>query len=208
MKNNYIRTDKSLKHKQEKIMAKQKTTREKILTHKLLPIILMTLNISFFFYILPISIAESYSTLFAILGGVVTLILSFWIFEILTPKLLEKIPILVGVIGISTFFIFGYFFITKTSAFAANELKENAVYTKAMISDKTKIYGKRGRSTQSISVRFLTKDNTKSIAKILVTKRYYEFLHEGMEIPIIYSSSHSNIAEIDYKKLRLLVDEK
>lgn len=185
-------------------METEKTTREKILTNRFFPLILMGLNLYFFFYLIPLDIAESYSTILAILGGIITMILCFWIVFswVKSDKLLDQIGIPLYIVSIASIFVFGYFFIVKTSDFASNELAKNAVYTEALVADKTKIYGKRGRSIQSINVIFTTENNKQVSAKISVTENYYEYLSKGMRIPIVYSSKHPNIAEIDFKKLR------
>ncbi|KGO84878.1 hypothetical protein [Flavobacterium suncheonense] len=180
-------------------MNTEKKTREKILTNKFLPLILMALNLSFFFYLIPEHVAEANSTLLGIVGGIITMILSFWIFGILTPKLYEKIPIFMGLFCISTLFIFGYFFIVKTTDFSSNELSKNGVYTEAIIIDKTKIYGKRGNSIQNIEVQFNTNKGEQANAQILITEQEYENFYKGMKIKIYYSSEHPNIARVSYK---------
>lgn len=183
-------------------MVEEKTLREKILTNKILPILLMGLNLALFFYIIPDHISERFGTFFAIFGGVITLILSFWIVGTLLPKLFETIPVLTGLLCISTLFIFGYFHIVKTVDYSSDELAKYGVYTEAVIIDKTKIYGKRGRSIKSMEVRFVAKDNKTYNASIDLTDREYNSFREGMTIPIKYSSKHPNIARIDYNRLR------
>ncbi len=186
-------------------METEKTVKSQILSNKFVPLILMVFNIYFFFYLLPIDIAEAYSIVLAIVGGVVTLVLSFWmVFTwIKSDELLDKIGVPFYLASIASLFVFGYFFIVKTSNFASDELAQNGVYTEAVIIDKTQIYGKRGRTTQNIDVRFVTQNNEQVNANILVDKKYYEYLNEGMTIPILYSSKYPKIAAIDYKKFRL-----
>ena len=186
-------------------METEKTTKERILSNKFVPLLLMGLNLYFFFYLIPIDIAESYSILLAIVGGVFTMILSFWLVFtwIKSDDLLDKIGVPLYVISIATIFVFGYFFIVKTSNYASNELAKNVVYIEVVITDKTKIYGKRGRSVQSIDISYITKNNEKVSTKISVSIRYFDYLREGMRIPILYSSKHPKIAEIDFKKFEI-----
>jgi hypothetical protein len=186
----------------KKQMKTKKTISKKILTNKLLPLILMGLNLYFFFNLIPIHIAEEYSMFLSITGGVITAFLSFYIFAIIIPELLNDMPVFLGIIGISTIFVFAYFFIKKTSHFASNEIFKNGIHREAEIIDKTQIYGKRGKSVQTINVSFLTENNKKATATINITEKYYNNLSEGMKIPIIYSSKHPNIAELDFNLLK------
>lgn len=176
--------------------------REKILSHRLTPLFLMALNIGLFFYFIPEHIAERFNMLFAILGGVITLIISLWIVELIMPKLLDKVPIITGLFCISTFFVFGYFFIVKTTNFSVNQIASNGILTNAVVIDKTKIYGKKGNSIHSMKVTFETKDNNKKEATIDLTDTEYSYFKKGMSIPIYYSSKHPNIATIAYDKLK------
>jgi len=180
-------------------MEKVKTTREKVFTNKLLPVILMTLNLSFFFYLIPGYIAEEYSVSLAIIGGFITMILSFWVFGVLTPKLYDKIPIFMGIFCISTLFIFGYFFIMKATNYGVDQLSKNGLLAKAVIIDKTKIYGRRN-STQNIDVQFITNKGQQATAEILISEAEYDLLYEGQTITIRYSSEHPNIAAIIYDR--------
>lgn len=182
-------------------MDAKKTTRQKIFSSKWLPFVLLALNIYFFFCLVPPHIAEAYSTVLAILGGVITLVLFFWILIFVTPKLLDKAPILMGLLGISTLFIFGYFFIMRASDFFVKEIQKNGVHTVALITDKTRLYGKRGNTIQSIEVRF-TVNKKAAHATISVSERDYNDLEEGMQVPIVYSSEYPGVAEIDLKKFR------
>lgn len=186
-------------------METEKTVKSQILSNKFVPLILMVFNIYFFFYLLPIDIAEAYSIVLAIVGGVVTMILSFWmVFTwIKSDELLDKIGVPFYLASIVSLFVFGYFFILKTTSFASDELAKNAIYTEAAIIDRTKIYGKGGKTIQSIDVRFVTQNNEQVSANISVTERYYDYLRTGMRIPILYSSKHPKIAAIDYKKFGL-----
>lgn len=181
----------------------KETLFDKIITNKFTPVILLVFNILLFFYLIPINFAEEYSILLGILGAVITMVLVFWSFGALIPKLSEKFPIFIGIIGVGSLFVFGIYFIAKTSNFSSNELNTNGVYTEALIVDKTKIYGRRGRSIQSIDVNFLTNKKEKVTVKIDVTDKYYRFLRKGTKIPIFYSENYPNIAEIDYRKLRI-----
>ncbi|MES2574630.1 MAG: DUF3592 domain-containing protein [Bacteroidota bacterium] len=181
-------------------MNPKNTPRETILTNRFLPLILMILNLSFFFYLIPEHIADEYSISLAILGGVITLILTFWIFFMLIPKLYDKIPIFMGLFGISTLFIFGYLFLVKTTNYNSNELSKNGVLTEAVVVDKTLIYGKRGRTIQNIDVQFVTKKGEQVTANIIVSRKEYDYYSEGMPVMITYSSEHPNIARISYNR--------
>lgn len=172
------------------------------LFQKLLPLALLLFNIYLFFELIPDHIAEAYSTLFAIVGGVITVILSFWTADTLLRNLLKYLAAPIFLLCIASLFIFGYFFIVKTTSYSSNELSENGVYTTAIIADKTKIYGKRGRTIQSIDVLFFDENNEKQEATIDIGSREYNSFNKGMKIPIFYSSKHPNIARISYKKLR------
>jgi hypothetical protein len=133
------------------------------------------------------------------------MILSFWLLFSWkkSDKLLDKIGIPLYLLCIASVFVFGYFFILKATHFTSNELAKNTVYTYAIVTDKTKIYGRRGRSIQSINVNFIIQNNKQVNAKISVTANYYEYLSKGMKIPIVYSSDYPNIAEIDFEKFRV-----
>lgn len=163
---------------------------------------LLIFNIYFFFELIPDHIAEAYSTLFAIVGGVITLILSFWTADTLLRSLLKYLAVPIFLLCIASLFIFGYFFIVKTTSYSSNELAENGVYTTATIIDKSRIYGKRGRTIQSIDVRFFDENNKRQEATIDISSREYNSYSSGMTLPIFYSSKHPNIARISYKKLR------
>jgi hypothetical protein len=167
---------------------------------KLLPIGLMGFNVLVFFYLIPGNIAESYSTFFAILGGVITVILSFWIIIVTLPSLLDKAPIVTGILCMSTLFLFGYQYITKTSNFSSQQLRENGVYTDAIIVKKSQFTGRRGRTTQSIRVRFYLHDKKTAEAKILVGSKEYNYFKKGQIISIKYSSKYPEIATIFYRK--------
>lgn len=180
-------------------MNSEKTLREKIITNKFFPLLLMVLNLSFFFYLIPEHIADEYSISLAIIGGLITLVLSFWIFFMLTPKLYDQIPIPMGLFGISTLFIFGYFFLVKTTSFSSDELSKHGILTEAVIVDKTQFYGKRGRTIQNMDVQFITNDGKEIIANIILSENEYEKYYEGMPIKIIYSSQYPNIARVSYK---------
>lgn len=172
------------------------------LVQKILPISLLLFTIYFFFELIPDHIAEEYSTLFAILGGVITMILSFWTADTLLRPLLKFMAIPIFLLCIASLFIFGYFYIVKTTNFSSNELTQNGVHTTAVIVDKTRIYGKRGRTIESIDVRFLDEHNQQQEANISIGRNEYDRFSIGMKLPILYSSKHPNIARISYKKLR------
>ncbi len=172
------------------------------LFQKLLPAALLLFNIYLFFELIPDHIAEAYSTLFAILGGVITMILSFWTADTLLKSLLKCLAAPIFLLCIASLFIFGYFYIVKTTSFSSNELSENGIYTTATIINKSRFYGKRGRTIQSIDVRFFDKNNTQQEATIDISSQEYNSYSSGMTLPIFYSSKHPNIARISYKKLR------
>ena len=179
-------------------MNPEKTTRQKILTNKFIPLLLMALNLSFFFYIIPIHIAEEFEIFFAILGGAITLVLSFWIFLFVTPKLFDKIPIILGLFSISTLFIFGFYFIMRTSHFATNELVLHRTPTEALIVNKTKIYGKRGTTIQYINVQFMTTTKEEATAKINVP--------ENSDTTFYEKSKVKNFEKVDSIKVKVQTD--
>ena len=181
----------------------EETQQKKLsLFQKILPLTLLIFNLYLFFELIPDHIAEAYSTLFAIVGGVITLILSFWTADTLLRSLLKYMAIPIFLLCIASLFIFGYFFIVKTTNYSSDELAKNGVYTTAIISGKTRIYGKRGKTIQSIDVRFLDENNERQEATIDISNSEYNSYNKGMTIPIFYSSKHPNIARISYKKLR------
>ena len=194
---NYRTTDKSTN------MTEELTTRKRIVENKFLPLILMALNLSFFFYFIPDSLAESYSTFLAILGGVITMVLAFWIALFVVPKVFDRVPIFMGLLCMSTLFVFGYLFIVKTSNFSSTELSKYGVLTEATVVDKTQIYGRRGRTIQSMQVQFTTKEGQNTSAKVLLSEKEYEYFYEGMQVPIYYSSKHPDIVGVAYSKLKV-----
>ncbi|MDI1233475.1 MAG: hypothetical protein PSX81_04280 [bacterium] len=183
-------------------MTEEQSTRKKILENKFLPLILMALNLSFFFYFIPDHVAESYSTFLAILGGVITMVLAFWIALFVLPKVFDAAPIFMALLCMSSLFVFGYLFIVKTSDFSANELSKYGVLTNAVIVDKTQLYGRRGKTIQSMEVQFTTQDAKSVTAKILLSEGEYERFQEGMQVPITYSSKHPEIVGIAYSKMK------
>jgi len=181
----------------------EETHRKKLsLLQKLLPVSLLIFNIILFFKLIPDHIAEEYSILFAIVGGVITVILSFWTANTLLRSLLKYMAIPIFLLCIASLFIFGICFIWKTTSYSSDELAKNGVYTTAVITDKSRIYGRRGKTVQSIDVRFFDKNNQPQEAKIDISSSEYNSLNRGMTIPIFYSSKRPNIARISYKKLR------
>jgi hypothetical protein len=179
-------------------MEQELTLKQKILLNKFTPLILMAANLGFFFYLIPDAVAESFDIFFAILGGVITLILSLWIVIQWLPKVFDAVPILAGLLCISTLFVFGWFFISKTTHFSTDELKENGVHTIAVVIDKTQWHSLKSvsRTTQNIDVRFLANDKRTQVSKILVGKQEFERIQIGMQLPIVYSSKHPDIAAI------------
>jgi hypothetical protein len=171
-----------------------------IFTNKFTPLVLMVLNYFLFFHAIPPAIANSFYVLFGIVGGVITIILSFWIFASLTPKLLENFPIAIGIISILSLFVFGGFFVYKTSDFETNQLKESGKMANAVVIDRTKIYGRRGNNITSITVKYLSAENKTEEATITVSNQEYNTYEEGVEIPILYSTENPSIARIAYEK--------
>jgi len=180
------------------------TKKHPILTNKYLPLILLIFNYLLFFHIIPIGIAESFQILFAILGGALMVVFSFWTFGALLPKLFDKQPVLLSLVAISSLFVFGYFFISMTSDYESNQLKNFGVETKAVIIDKTKIYGRRGHTSCSMTVKFRTKENEIEKADILLSNAEYNSFKNGMMIYIYYSSENPDIARISRKTYKIL----
>ncbi|WP_298425063.1 hypothetical protein [uncultured Kordia sp.] len=172
------------------------------LLQKILPLALLLFNIYLFFELIPDHIAEAYSILLSIVGGVITVILSFWVAGTLLRSLLKYMAIPIFLLCIASLFIFGICFIWKTTSYSSNELAENGVYTTAIVQSKSRMYGRRGRTIQSIEVLFLDEHKQKQSATIDIGKNEYNSFNKGMIIPIFYSSEHPNIARISYKKLR------
>ena len=170
---------------------------------KILPIPLLILNLLLFFKWIPNDVADNYSTLFAIVGGVITLVLCFWTVLFVTPKLFDLAPIFLSLLCISSIFIFGWQFISKTVDYSSQELKEYGVQTEATIRDMTWIPGRRGNSIQYMEVAFRTNDNKVATADIDISKNQYRTFSRGTVVPIIYSSKHPSIARLDYSRLRV-----
>ena len=183
-------------------MESNESLMESILANKATPVLLMIIDIVFFFYLIPEPLAERFAILLGIVGGVITLILSFWTVASLTPELLEKYPTVVGLICISTLFVFGYYFIVKTSEFSSSQLNENGVLTEAEVVSKMRFFGRTGSGGHSMKVRFTTADDKPVIAKILLAQWEYAYFEKGMKIPIYYSSEHPTIVRIAHRKLK------
>jgi len=167
---------------------------------KFIPLVLLVLTYFLFFQWIPIHVAEEYSILFGIAGGVITMILSFWAVIVIAPVLLEKLPILTGILCISTLFIFGYQFIGYTTSFYSKELRENGVFAKAVVVNKTQIHGRRGRTIESIDVAFYLPNKERHDATVSISRQEYQQYYKGMKLPIYYSSKHPSIARIAYEK--------
>lgn len=163
---------------------------------------LLIITIDVIFNRIPEAVQERFDIFLAIIGGVITLILTVWIINNSLPILWDKIPTITGLLCISTLFIFGIILISKTSAFHSKQLKEYRVFTEAIIVDKTKLYGKGFRRLYNMKIRFMTEENKNSFAKILLSRDEYERFDEGEIIPIYYSSENPNIARIAYDKLK------
>ncbi|HEU4495939.1 MAG TPA: hypothetical protein VFR70_02695 [Flavobacterium sp.] len=175
----------------------EKTAMQKVVAFKFFPLVLLILNILFFFYILPADTAESYDIFFAILGGVIMMLLSFWtVSRLILERTWNRFSLLLNMLCISMLFVFGIFFLKRTGDFSSEMLKENGVATEGVIIGRTKIPGRRGGSIQSITVEFKTDKGAIAHAKIDVTEYQYETLTEGTRVPIKYSSEHTNIATL------------
>lgn len=188
-------------------MSTESTFEERTILNKLLPVFLMIFNIYFFFRIIPEPIAEQFFVLFGIVGGVICLILSIWMVEALAPVLFDKIPIITGLLCISTLFIFGYYFVLKTSNFASSQIAQNGVFVEAEIHNKRRIFSLKGKAMHHMNVKFPTQNGDIEYAKILLSKYEYDNFEKGMEIPIYYSAKHPNIARIAYKKLKRPIEK-
>ena len=179
----------------------EQSIQEKILESKPFPLIIMALVIFFFFYVIPEHIAERFDIFFAIVGGTMMIFLSVWSIERLSTKFFDKMPTITALCCISTLFIFGCCFISKTSRFAVKEIRENGIFTEAVILNKNIFYGKRGRRIYNMRVSFTTEKNQHYTTNINLTENEYEDFQSGRIVPIYYSSDHPNITSIDYKTL-------
>ena len=175
----------------------EKTVMQKIIAFKFLPVLLLILNIFFFFYIIPIDTAQNNDIFFAILGGAITLVLSFWsVFRVFSERTWDSFYLLLSGICIGSLFVFGIAFIARTTDFSSETLKEDGLIAEAVVIDRTKIYGRRGKSIQSITVEFKTNKGELAHAKIDVSESQYDFFLEGRRVPIKYSSEYTNIATL------------
>ncbi|OYU81730.1 MAG: hypothetical protein CFE23_02260 [Flavobacterium sp. BFFFF1] len=183
-------------------MEPEKTLKRKILSNRLTPLVLMPLNLAFFFYVIPPDVASEYSVSLALVGSVSTLILSFWIAIMVVPKALDKAPVAVGLLCISTLFVFGYFFILKGVDFSSDEFAKYGQYAEAVVVDKTQVYGRRGKTIQDMDVSFNDAYGTAWQAEITLSEREYEQFQQGQHIMIHYSAKHPKIARVAYEKMR------
>ena len=167
---------------------------------KLLPLPLFVFNLMLFFYIIPDDVAENNSIVFALIGSITTLVLSFWVVIALMPKFLEETPIFTGLMCISTLFIFGIAFITKTVNYSSEQLQEFGVVTEATVIDKTRIYGKPPSTAEYMEVQFKTESNKWQKATLDISKSDYDKYQRGDKVYIRYSAEHPKIARIDYEK--------
>lgn len=175
-------------------MEDELTLQQKILTNKFTPLVLMLLQLWFFFYVIPPDVADNYFVFFSILGGAITCALSFWLIGLWCPILYDKIPIITGLFCISTLFIFGMAFIWMTTQFSSNQLRKNGVVTLAVVVDKTQYFNHKGHTTQNMDVEFVLPDNTKHRSNILLTEHEYHNIQQGMTLPIMYSSAYPDVA--------------
>lgn len=194
MENNYPEGFKTAEQLQELELKKGLTAKS------FLPLLLQIVNLALFFYIIPAHIAERYDILFAIIGGFSTMFLCFWIVVALTPIALDKAPVVTALLCISTLFIFGFTFLKKTTSFGSEQLAKHAVLVEARIVDKTKIYGKRGRTIKYMDVKFYDKNKNIQEATINLSDQEYNKYQRGRTVMIYYSSEHPNIARIAYNK--------
>lgn len=169
-----------------------------LLSNKFTPLVLLVIVYIIFFHLIPTSFSSEHYLILSILGGFAMIPLAFWSFASITPKLVETLPIMVGITSIMSLFVFAFFFIKMTSDFSSNDLQENGETSMATIVDRTQIIGRRGRTISSIKVLFKTKNKKNEEASIDVSESEYEQFQEGMEIPILYSSMHPENARIAY----------
>ncbi|MBL7772917.1 MAG: hypothetical protein JNM95_08650 [Chitinophagaceae bacterium] len=168
-----------------------------LLSNKMFPLVMLLFTQALFFLLLPKSAAEEFSITFALIGGVMSLVFSFWTAAILFPSLLDKFPIATGITCISSLFIFGVAFIGMTTSYASNELDRYGKRVRAKVSDLSKIIGKRN-DMYSMTVVFPCEHQVNCEASIDLSEREYDALEEGSDVNIIYSTEHPNIARIDY----------
>jgi len=195
MDNHYVKEERTRKNQysERKPRVKGKTNLK-----KWLPFLLLVINLWLFFSVIPDPVAENNSILFGIVGGVITLVLSFWVIVSLLPKFLEEAPIFAGLTGISTLFLFGIFFITKTVNYSSQQLKENGVVTEATVIDKTRMYGKPPSTAEFMDVQFLSEENKWQKATIDISKSEYDRYQRGDKVKIHYSAEQPQIARIAY----------
>jgi hypothetical protein len=175
---------------------------------RFLPLFLLVFTIVLFFFIIPTHIAERIDVLLAIVGGVLTLVFTIWVVSDLIPVLFDKIPIITGLLCISSLFIFGVFFLKKTTHYASDQINQNGILTEAIILNKTRMYTLKGNSTQSMKVRYTTNDRKVKQTKILLSEREFKVFEKGMTIWIYYSSKNPSIATIAHKETNKELEKK
>lgn len=171
-----------------------------LISKRYVPLVLLILNCIIFFVLLPGAVAEEHSSLFAILGGAITVVLCFWTFAKTTPNLSGTFPLLTNITAILSFFLFAILFIYRAASFKERDLEKNGIVTMARIVEKTWIPGKRGRALTSIRVVFQTRSKGLAGASIDISKRKYSELAEGMKIPVLYSEAHPGMAALADEK--------
>lgn len=170
-------------------------TKNPILTARFTPLVLAMLLYLVFFHLIPIGFAHAHYILFATVGGILAIILSFWLFANLAPRLVEKAPIFTGITSILMLFVFGAAFISRTSDYSSHEISEHGITTTARVVDRSYIQGRRGRRIYSMDVQFYVGGQLTG-AELDVSETQFEMFPEGASIPIIYSSEHPTIVRI------------
>lgn len=177
-------------------------TRNPLLTNKFAPLVLAILLYLVFFHLIPIGFAHAHYILFTTVGGIIAIILSFWLFANFAPKLVERVPIFTGITSILMLFVFAAAFIFRTSEYGSNEILEHGVSTTAQVVERSYIQGRRGRRIYSMDIQFYVGKQLTG-AELDVSEREFEMFPEGSSIPIIYSSEHPTIVQvgkIDYQQ--------
>ena len=182
----------------EEVVVQEYKSNHPILTSGFTPVVLLASTLFLFFYLIPKNVAADNYIFFALVGGLFTLVLTWWTLAKLFPTFSDKYFGGLVIISIASLFVFGGFFIKMTVNFERNELKEHGVLTKAVIVDLTQISNGRGRRMSTMKVKFKTTDNYDALTTMDISDAEFNSFNEGMEIPIIYSSKFSSIARIAY----------
>lgn len=176
-------------------------TKNPLLTARFTPLVLAILLYLVFFHFIPVGFAHAHYILLATFGGIIAIILSFWLFANFAPKLVERVPIFTGITSILMLFVFGAAFISRTSGYGSREIAEHGVSTTAQVVGRSYVQGRRGNRMYSMDVQFYVGKQLTG-AELDVTEREFGMFPEGASIPIIYSSEHPTIVrvgKIDYR---------